>query len=327
MAWAKRQTTGGSTTKLVLLVLADYASPGPDDGPWPDLAEGGRHYLWAGMASVAEACEMSESTVKRHEARLIDQGLIRKERRFAKSGNRLSDWIVLACGEYGPMPFEDDPGEAPEEADHPPDPTSGQSDPGSPVVPGPEVNGDLHKGTVVQNSKDLSLPSSSLHNAGSAPVELLEEEEGSEDSTDPKTIAGKILDEVQRDGGAMRGSRLRGRERDQLVSAIADRLQSGWVASLVTVALEGDLSSVHSVYGTLRYRVQERLAGAPPTAAPTRRTAPPVVTEPCPTCAPFRPGWVEVVNDDPLSAAGETRPARCPTCRPTTLRRAERVSV
>jgi hypothetical protein len=146
--------------------------------------------------------------------------------------------------------------------------------------------------------------SSSPYSSGPAPANPTEEEESS-DPEDRKTIAGRILDEVQAAGGAMNGSRLRGRERDQVVSSIADRLSSGWVPAHVIVALEGDLSSVKSVYGTLRYRVQERLAGSPP-AAPAPRAA--QATERCPTCAPYRPGWIDADPD---------RPARCHCARPT----------
>lgn len=170
MAWAKWQRTGDSGTKLVLLVLADWANPGAPDGSRPLTADG-RHVAWSRQVEVAEAAEMSVSSVKRHERRLVELGLIRKERRFSRSGNRLSDFVILAVDSHGKRPFTEAPAavfEAPVDA---PDSTRGQSDPlsppaettkgqidlRSPVTLGPGVTADPLVTVVLDSKRDLSL--------------------------------------------------------------------------------------------------------------------------------------------------------------------------
>lgn len=178
MAWAKWQTTGNSTTKLVLLMHADYARPRPDDGPACEEA-GDRHYAWSGQTAVAEACEMSVSSVKRHEQVLVDLGLIRKVKRFSRAGNRLTDFVILAVNERGPCPFPDEDPAEPEPADPTPaaddsdtpgstrcqieplsppaERTKCQSDLRSPVTPGPKLTGEPYKTVVLDGSKNFSL--------------------------------------------------------------------------------------------------------------------------------------------------------------------------
>jgi len=74
-AWARKQKTGGSGTKLVLLMLADRA--GTDFSCWPSVE------------TLAEECEMGESTVRAATRALCEQGLIRVFYRRRK-GSHLS---------------------------------------------------------------------------------------------------------------------------------------------------------------------------------------------------------------------------------------------
>ncbi len=168
MAWAKWQITGDSSTKLVLLTLADYAHPNPDHGPQSKTADG-RHYTWSHQNEVAEVAEMSLSTVKRHETRLVKLGLIRKEKRFSKSGSRLSDIIILAVDSRGPRPFPDAAEPAPAEVVEtkcqdellfpPAETTKCQDDLRSPATLGPSVIGDpyIRKTPSLDGKNSLSV--------------------------------------------------------------------------------------------------------------------------------------------------------------------------
>jgi hypothetical protein len=134
LAWARKQTTGDGTTKLILLLLADQASHGPDD-PEPGRDRPAntdqRHYTFAGQAHIAAGAEVAVATVRRHEKRLVELGLIRKYARFNRAGNRTSDWIVLAVDNTGPCPFTTD--------DHRAEPTTGQIDLRSTASVGPPL--------------------------------------------------------------------------------------------------------------------------------------------------------------------------------------------
>jgi hypothetical protein len=138
LQWAKQRTTGSAATKLVLLVLADYASPGPEDGQGVPSLAAGRHFAYAGQERVARECEMSVATVRRHQTELVELGLIRKAKRFDRTGNRTSDYIVLAVDDHRARPFED----AGSGSHHSADPTTGQIDLRSPVSGGPALTGE-----------------------------------------------------------------------------------------------------------------------------------------------------------------------------------------
>lgn len=76
-SWALTQKTGQSTTKLVLLVLADVA-----DG------QGVSRY---GQKRLAEMAEVTVRTLRTHLEKLENQGLLRRVRRHRENGSRTSD--------------------------------------------------------------------------------------------------------------------------------------------------------------------------------------------------------------------------------------------
>ena len=82
MTWAKQQTVGSSTRKLVLLVIADRV----DD----DSSE-----TWVGQESIATEAELSVRTVGRVVAELEGLGLIERQQRRRPDGYRSSDLIRL----------------------------------------------------------------------------------------------------------------------------------------------------------------------------------------------------------------------------------------
>ena len=66
--WAKLQKVGGPGPKCVLLILADCAN---DKG-----------YAWPSRATIADKGEISIDTVDRYLARLVELGLVTKQKRF-----------------------------------------------------------------------------------------------------------------------------------------------------------------------------------------------------------------------------------------------------
>jgi hypothetical protein len=72
MSWARDQVVGGGTTKLVLLLLADYAD---DDG-----------CCWPGIETVAEKAEINEKSVRRHLQKLEKRGMLERTRRRRSDG-------------------------------------------------------------------------------------------------------------------------------------------------------------------------------------------------------------------------------------------------
>ena len=88
MAWAVRQKTGGSTAKLILLMLANHAN-GYSGQCNPS------HKL------MAEECEISESCLKDNLKKLKDAGLISIKANRTKDGNNLTNDYVLNMTEGG----------------------------------------------------------------------------------------------------------------------------------------------------------------------------------------------------------------------------------
>jgi DNA-binding transcriptional ArsR family regulator len=89
LRWAQRVTTGSPGRKIVLMVLADFAS---EEG-----------YAFPSQARICEVSEQGERTVRRHLADLEEMGLIRRTHRYRKDGTRSSDAFLLM------MPAEDQP--------------------------------------------------------------------------------------------------------------------------------------------------------------------------------------------------------------------------
>lgn len=238
MAWAKWQITGDSSTKLVLLTLADYAHPNPDHGPQSKTADG-RHYTWSHQNEVAEVAEMSLSTVKRHESRLVKLGLIRKEKRFSKSGSRLSDIIILAVDSRGPRPFPDAAGPAPAEVvetkcqdellSPPAETTKGQIDLRSPATLGPSVIGDpyIRKTPSLDSKNSLSLEVDKIPPCG-------QRESSSETRKTPPTADRVAVDALV----AAALDRFPAWSRSQTRKAITAELADGRPLDVVTAAWE-----------------------------------------------------------------------------------------
>jgi hypothetical protein len=72
MTWARDQRVGGGTTKLVLMLLGDYAD---DDG-----------HCWPGIETIADKAEVDEKTVRRHLTKLVKMGKVARERRRHSDG-------------------------------------------------------------------------------------------------------------------------------------------------------------------------------------------------------------------------------------------------
>lgn len=72
MTWARDQTVGGGTTKLILMLLGDYAD---DDG-----------HCWPGIETIAEKAEVDERTVRRHLSKLERMGKLERSRRRRRDG-------------------------------------------------------------------------------------------------------------------------------------------------------------------------------------------------------------------------------------------------
>lgn len=83
--WARDQRTGSAAAKVVLMVLAEHASP----------TEGS---CFLSAATIGERAELGRSAVLKHLAGLEAAGLIIRRRRFDAQGHRSSDQITLAVG-------------------------------------------------------------------------------------------------------------------------------------------------------------------------------------------------------------------------------------
>lgn len=304
MAWAKWQRTGDSGTKLVLLMLADWANPGAPDGSRPLLADG-RHVAWSRQVEVAEACEMSVSSVKRHERKLVELGLIRKERRFSRSGNRLSDFVIVAVDSHGARPFP----AAHLVLEDPADSTRGQSDPLSPpaettrgqidlrslVTLGPGVTGDPLVTVVLDSKRDLSL--SGQGQAGRTGTTTSKRERS---TPKPKTTGERQIDALVAEALAAHPVWSPKLCRDALVAEVdqerpLDKITTAWRLCIADPA-------THSP-GRFKYAMHwwdTAYADARPTS-----TAKPCTNPEC------YQGRVTVIRPGKIDAA-----APCPTCQP-----------
>lgn len=95
-SWARKQQTGSSSAKFVLMLLADRA--GTDYSCWPSVA------------SIAGETEMGESTVRAATKLLAEKGLIRVFYRQRKDGflRRSSRYQLLVDGPETELPDADD---------------------------------------------------------------------------------------------------------------------------------------------------------------------------------------------------------------------------
>lgn len=83
--------------------------------------------------------------------------------------------------------------------------------------------------------------------------------------------AAQVLEAAQTAGHAAPGRRIRGKQAAELTAQLAGRLAAGWTTTDAVDALSDPLDAVDSVYGTLRWRVENRLDGPPPARATTGR--------------------------------------------------------
>jgi len=86
MAWASKTSTKNTVTKLVLMMLANYADES--------------HSAFPSYAHLASLCECTERTVKRAIKELQDQGFLEVQQRF-KDGRQTANRYVLAVGVAG----------------------------------------------------------------------------------------------------------------------------------------------------------------------------------------------------------------------------------
>ncbi len=75
-AWARKQTTGNTSAKFLLLILADAA--------------GTDYVCWPGQDTLCKLTEMSERTVRRATGLLVAQGLLRVFYRYRDDNSRRS---------------------------------------------------------------------------------------------------------------------------------------------------------------------------------------------------------------------------------------------
>lgn len=96
MTWARDQKVGAASTKLVLLLLADYAD---DDG-----------HCWPFIETVAEKAEMGEKSVRRHLNKLEKMGLLRRRRKRRSDGTMggYQYWLTINPPESEEVDVEDD---------------------------------------------------------------------------------------------------------------------------------------------------------------------------------------------------------------------------
>lgn len=83
-AWARKQPTGNTPAKFLLLMLADYA--------------GGDYSCWPSQETLAELTEMSERTIRRAASLLVELGLIRVFYRYRSDNSRRSCRYQLLVG-------------------------------------------------------------------------------------------------------------------------------------------------------------------------------------------------------------------------------------
>ena len=81
MTWARNARTGSPARKAILLVLAEHADE--QDSCYPS------------QATIAEATEQSERSVRAHIAAMADAGLLRVESRGLSSGGRANRYYLL----------------------------------------------------------------------------------------------------------------------------------------------------------------------------------------------------------------------------------------
>lgn len=305
MQWAKQQRTGSSASKLVLIVLSDYATPGPEEGPLPDGAAG-RHFAYAGQERIARECEMSTESVRRHQLELIKQGHIRKVRRFDRAGHRLSDYIVLAVDDHRPRPFPtpDDPllpvpGEPPADPvptdDHRQDPTTGQSDrlaleggsEGS--LPHTSDRWSPYIGTTTKEPL-ADFPATSLGTDGSAQTAA--------SAPTLAQVAWVVLLRLARPYSLGESSAA------QLRGPVMARLRQGWTPDALVAELTRALPA-EARYGLLRHRLAD-LPPVPGAAEPGRPES-------------ERHRWLRWCGDalcDPQTRCNYETRQPCPTCSP-----------
>lgn len=115
--WAKKQTVGGPTKKVILLVLADRAS----DDNWS---------TFAGQQTIAREAEVTTRTVQRTLAEFEAMGLLERTERRRPDGYRSSDLITLNRDWDGPLPLDEGSDGEPSGDNESPD--DGSPDPLSP---------------------------------------------------------------------------------------------------------------------------------------------------------------------------------------------------
>lgn len=96
MTWARDQRVGAPSTKLVLLLLADYAD---DEG-----------HCWPFVETVAEKAEMGEKSVRRHLKKLEKLGLLERtrERRADGTMGGYEYWLSISWPESENRPLADE---------------------------------------------------------------------------------------------------------------------------------------------------------------------------------------------------------------------------
>lgn len=96
MTWARDQKVGAASTKLVLLLLADYAD---DDG-----------HCWPFIETVAEKAEMSEKSVRRHLNKLEKIDLLRRRRKRRSDGTMggYEYWLTINPPESEEVDVDED---------------------------------------------------------------------------------------------------------------------------------------------------------------------------------------------------------------------------
>lgn len=80
-AWAVGRKTGSSSGKALLLAIANYAQANGE--------------TYQPISRLAEDTEQSQDSVRRRLVEFEDMGLIARCARWAESGRRLSDWIIV----------------------------------------------------------------------------------------------------------------------------------------------------------------------------------------------------------------------------------------